>query len=342
MHIPDNKRATAALADMCSLPLGKFGKETVGVMILVAQVLIVAAGDVSISTALNALSDHGACTVVFTLVAAVLVTGFSSIRTFSRLGWLTWLGFVTFVAAVLIFTVAVGRQARPAAASPAPAPFDLGYVAVPSPGPGFAAGMTATVNIFISGSGSSMYLPIISEMRSPRDYHRAALVAGFLVGALYLSLSLVIYRYCGVWLATPAFGSAGPLFKKISYGVALPGLVIGTGIYSHVAAKYLFVRVLRGSRHLQESTLTHWGTWLGINLLLGILSYIVAEAVPILNYLLALAGSLCFAPFSLIFPALLWMYDFGHMRTGPLNHQMVYGGHVFIMLVGVFPVVGGT
>lgn len=319
--------------------MGRYGKELVGLMILVAQVLIVAAGEVSISTAFNALSDHGACTVVFTLVAAVLVTGFSSVRTFSKLGWLTWIGFVTFVVAVLVFTVAVTQQDRPAAA-PQAGSFDLGYVAVAFPG--FAAGMTATLNIFISGSGSSMYLPIISEMRSPKDYHKAALVAGFLVGALYLSLSLVIYRYCGIWLATPAFGSAGVLFKKISYGVALPGLVIGTGIYSHVAAKYLFVRVLRGSRHLQEGTLTHWGTWLGINLLLGTLAYIVAEAVPILNYLLALAGALCFAPFSLIFPAILWMYDFDHFKTGPLKEKMIYMAHILVVLVGAFLVVGGT
>lgn len=208
---------------MCSLPMGKAGKELVGLMILVAQILIVAAGEVSISTALNALSHHGACTVIFTLVAAILVTSFSSIRTFSKLGWLTWIGFVTFVIAVLIFTVAVTQQDRPAAA-PQTGDFDLGYVAIAFPS--FAAGMTASLNIFISGSGSSMYLPIISEMRSPKDYHRAILVAGFLVGALYLSLSLVIYRYCGIWLATPAFGSAGELFKKISYGVALPGLVM--------------------------------------------------------------------------------------------------------------------
>lgn len=192
-------------------------------MILIAQILIVAAGEVSISTAFNALSEHGACTVIFTLVAAILVTSFSSIRTFSNLGWLTWIGFVTFVAAVLIFTVAVSQQDRPAAAPPT-GEFDLGYVAVAFPT--FAAGMTASLNIFISGSGSAMYLPIISEMRRPKDYRRAILVAGLLVGVLYLSLSLVIYRYCGIWLATPAFGSAGVLFKKISYGIALPGLVM--------------------------------------------------------------------------------------------------------------------
>lgn len=78
---------------------------------------------------------------------------------------------------------------------------------------------------------------------------------------------------------------------------------------------------------LQRNTVVHWTTWLGGNVLLGILGFVIgawksiqclrhmltlplmlslAEAVPILNYLLGLAAALCFAPFSLIFPALLW------------------------------------
>lgn len=58
---------------MCGLLWGRAGRELVGVQILVAQVLITAAGIVSISTALNALSDHGACTVIFSAVAAILM-----------------------------------------------------------------------------------------------------------------------------------------------------------------------------------------------------------------------------------------------------------------------------
>lgn len=85
---------------MCGLLWGRAGRELVSIQILVAQVLITAAGIVSISTALNALSNHGACTVYFSLVGAVLITGFSSVRTFSRLGWLTWFGFTTFFIAV--------------------------------------------------------------------------------------------------------------------------------------------------------------------------------------------------------------------------------------------------
>ncbi|KAK7431950.1 hypothetical protein QQZ08_001569 [Neonectria magnoliae] len=327
------------LADMCGLLWGRTGKELVGIQILIAQVLITAAGIVSCSTAFNALSEHGACTVIFSFISAVLMTGFSSVRTFSRLGWLTWFGFMTFFVAVFIFVVAVTQQDRPAAAPPT-GDFDLGWVAVASPS--FVAGITASANVFISGSGSSMYLPVISEMRRPQDYRKAALLTGVIVGAMYLTFSLVIYHWCGVWLTTPAFGSAGTLFKKISYGIALPGLIVGVGIYQHVAAKYMFVRILRDSRHLQKNTTTHWATWMGSNLILGILGFIIAEAVPILNYLLGLAGSLCFAPFSLIFPALLWMYDFKSYRTGSGREKALYGLHIFIVLIGLFMVVGGT
>ncbi|OAG02748.1 uncharacterized protein CC84DRAFT_1261448 [Paraphaeosphaeria sporulosa] len=327
------------LADMCGLLFGWIGRELVGLQIMIAQVLITAAGIVSCSTALNALSNHGACTVWFSFVSAVLITGFSSVRTFSRLGWLTWVGFFTFFIAVFIFVVAVTQQGRPAIA-PKTGHFELGWTAIAYPS--FAAGITASANIFISGSGSMMYMPVVSEMKKPTDYRKACLVAGFFVGVLYLTFSLVIYRWCGVWIATPAFGSAGTLFKKISYGIALPGLVIGVGIYQHVAAKLIFVRILRNTHHLQENTMVHWTTWLGSNLILGILGFIIASAVPILNYLLGLAGSLCFAPFSLVFPALLWMYDFKGYRSGGISQKLIYGLHIIIVLIGLFMVVGGT
>ena len=216
------------LADTIGIPFGRPGRELVGLQILIGQILISAGGIVSVSTGLNALSNHSQCTVVFGVVAAGMITCFSSIRTFSRLGWLTWAGFCTFFVAVFIFVVAVTQQDRPAAA-PKTGPYELGWTAVAYPG--FVAGITATANLFIFSSGSSMYLPVIAEMKRPQDYRKAALVTGVVNGAMYLSFSLVVYRWCGVWISTPAFGSAGTLFKKISYGVALPGLTIGVGIY---------------------------------------------------------------------------------------------------------------
>lgn len=55
-----------------------------------------------------------------------------------------------------------------------------------------------------------------------------------LLGACYLTFSLVVYRYCGVWIASPALGSAGPLIKKVAYGIALPGLWISATLCQHV------------------------------------------------------------------------------------------------------------
>ncbi|CAG2010398.1 unnamed protein product [Fusarium graminearum] len=327
------------LADMMGLIWGRWGREIVGVQIIMAQILISAGGIVTSTVGFNALSDHGACTVVFGLVSAIAITMFSSIRTFSKLGWLTWFGFITFVLGVFIFVVAVTQVDRPAAA-PQTGDFELGWA--PIAYPSFVVGMVNATNIFISTCGSSMFLPVISEMKRPRDYKKACLLAGFIVMVMYLSFSLVIYRYCGIWLSTPAFASAGPIIKKVAYGVSLPGLILGVGIYQHVAAKYAFVRILRDSKHLQANSFTHWGTWLGINFLLGSAAFIVAEAVPILNYLLGLAGALCFAPFSLVFPALLWMHDFKRYKTGTAGQKIKYGLHVLIMILGFYMIVAGV
>ncbi|GKU11570.1 unnamed protein product, partial [Fusarium langsethiae] len=141
------------LADMMGLIWGRWGREMVGIQIIIAQVLISAGGIVTSAIGLNALSDHGTCTVWFAFVSAVLITMFSSIRTFSKLGWLTWFGFITFVLGVFVFVVAVTQVDRPAAA-PQTGDFDLGWA--PIAFPSFVVGMINATNIFISTCGSSM------------------------------------------------------------------------------------------------------------------------------------------------------------------------------------------
>ena len=75
--------------------------------VVIAQILVCSAGIVSTFAAFNALSGHGACTLVWVFLASALITLISSIQTFSRIGWLTWFSTMTFIAAVVIFTVAL-------------------------------------------------------------------------------------------------------------------------------------------------------------------------------------------------------------------------------------------
>jgi hypothetical protein len=305
---------------------------------VITQILCVGSGILGISIALNALSDHGACSVAFSFVGTVLICAFSSIRTFSKMTGLMYVAFASIMTAVLIVVIGVTLTDRPAAA-PQTGPYELGFYVIAYPT--FAAGIAAAGNIFISSAAGPSYLPVVAVMKRPQDYKKAAIIVGFIVGAIYLSLSMVIYAYCGAWVATPSLGSAGPVLKKAAYGVALPGLIVSGGIFNTTAAKSVFVRVLRGSPHLQSNSWVHWSTWIGINITLALVAFIIAEAIPIFNYILGVAASFCLGPMSLIYPACMWLYS-NPFSSGGAGRKAMYGFHVLIVLIGLLMTIGGT
>lgn len=72
------------------------------------------------------------------------------------------------------------------------------------------------------------------------------------------------------------------------------------------------------------------------------ISFILAEAIPIFSYLIALTGSICFAPLAIMIPGWLWLYDHGHWRKGSFGMQIAYYLHWALILLGAFILVGGT
>ncbi|KAG9676179.1 amino acid transporter, partial [Aureobasidium melanogenum] len=328
-----------SIADMAEVVGGKVMKELTGALFIVAYVILTGSGIVGVSIGINALSHHGACTVWWAVLATFFVALAASARKFHQIGWLTWIGFASIFIAVFILVVAVTTRDRPAAA-PQTGPYEFGFYAIAYPS--FSAGMVASCTIFVSGAGTSAMLPVISEMKNPRDYRKALFICMGIVTAAYLSFSLVVYRWCGKWVASPSLGSAGQTIKMVCYGIALPSLVVSACLYLHVAAKYIFVRVLRDSQHLQSNTIVHWVTWLSCTFGLAIVSFVLAEAIPIFEYLLSLAGSICFAPLAIALPAWLWIYDHWEYRKGSTGKQIMFWMHAFFIPLGMFICVGGT
>lgn len=74
-------------------------------------------------------------------------------------------------------------------------------------------------------------------MRDPRLFTRSLVVSQLGSTIIYLVIGIVVYYYCGSDVASPALGSAGPLIKRISYGIALPGLIASTTIVLHVSGE---------------------------------------------------------------------------------------------------------
>lgn len=148
---------------------------------------------------------------------------------------------------------------RPAAA-PQTGEFELGYHVIGNAD--FISGVTACTAIFVASAGASHFIPIMAEMKNPKEYKKSIYSCQAIVNSTYLTFSLVVYAWCGSWVASPSLGSAGQTIKMISYGIAMVGLLASSVVYLHIAAKYVFVRLLRNSVHLQSNTVMHWAVWL--------------------------------------------------------------------------------
>lgn len=146
-------------------------------------------------------------------------------------------------------------------------------------------------------------------MREPHQYGRSMFICQGIATSLFLAIGIIVYYFCGPYVASPALSSAGPLFKRICYGLALPGLLASMILLSHVPAKYIFIRILKGTRHLTSNTATHWIVWMSCTAGIALMSYILAEAIPVFNELDSFAEAafgtlLCLQP-----TGAMWLYD---------------------------------
>jgi len=71
-------------------------------------------------------------------------------------------------------------------------------------------------------------------MRNPRDYPKAVIVGQSFVTLVYLVVAVTVYCTAGNYVASPALGTAGPLIKRVAYGLALPGVIFSAIMYTHV------------------------------------------------------------------------------------------------------------
>ncbi|PLB53353.1 amino acid transporter [Aspergillus steynii IBT 23096] len=326
--------------DVGKVLFGRWGFELLGAAYTLYWIFVSGSAMLSISIAFNALSDHAICTAIFVAVAAIIGFTFSSIQTLARISWLAWLGAGSIIIAVCILTIAVGVQGHPPPVSGVIPDSDYKLFGSPS----FVDAMTAISTLCLTYAGTPAFFNIVSEMRDPRLYSRALAICQITVTTIYIVAGTVIYYYCGSHVSSPALGSAGPLIKKITYGLALPGLSISTVIMLHLPAKHIFMRILRGSRHLTGQTPTHWITWLGSTFTVSSIVYIIASSIPVFSGLVSLVGallatSLCFQPMGC-----MWLYDNWALgqREKSLGWCLKVAWCVFVILTGTFLTIGGT
>ncbi|OQE42204.1 hypothetical protein PENCOP_c004G08091 [Penicillium coprophilum] len=325
--------------DAGGLMFGRIGREVFGLGFCLYWIFVAGSGILGISISLNAISNHGTCTAAFVGVAAVVGFSLASIRTLGKITWIAWVGLVCILAAVLIVTVSVGIQDRPSSA-PQEGPWSSDFKITSSPT--FAQGVAAISSLIFACSATPAYFAIAAEMRDPRLFTRSLVVSQLGSTMIYLVIGVVVYYYCGSDVASPALGSAGPLIKRISYGIALPGLIASTTIVLHLPSKYAFVRILRNSDHLTSNSLIHWGTWLSCTLTSTIVAYLIASGIPFFNSLVSLIGACLGASLAYQPTGCMWFYDNWKTTDRTWRWKCMACWSVFIILIGTFMTVAGT
>lgn len=76
-----------------------------------------------------------------------------------------------------------------------------------------------------------------------QDFAKALYMLQIADTTLYLIVGVVVYAYAGAGTVSPALGNTGTLLRKISYGIALPTILIAGVINGHVCAKLIFIRM---------------------------------------------------------------------------------------------------
>lgn len=136
---------------------------------------------------------------------------------------------------------------------------------------------------------------ITDESGNITEYYLQAawLLQGFST-TFYVVFAVVTYAYIGPGVNGFSLISLSPTWAKVALALALPNFLIAGGLYTHVPAKLIFIRIFRNRdrRHIHSHTFLGWIVWSILCFALAALAFIFSVAVPIFSFLIGLASSL--------------------------------------------------
>ncbi|KAG6319935.1 hypothetical protein E4U22_003904 [Claviceps purpurea] len=273
------------MADMARVVGGIPLEIIFGICLLVKICFTCGSATVTISIALNTLSSHGACTVVFAAVAAMACWLLCLPRQFK-------------------FVAKIGLPSTPAGIPPktAPAGWDktLRLVGRPS----LTEGVNAVLKVCYAYAGNVGFVSYMAEMRDPgRDFAPAL--------TLLQVFSVVLYLVTAVrFIASPG-RSAPAVPAKVAYAVVLPAILSTELVFGHTATKYLYVVAMRATKcthQLTDSSTRSWATRVVCATVFWIMSFLIANAIPVFDSILAIASATFIAWFTFGISGVFWYH----------------------------------
>lgn len=121
-------------------------------------------------------------------------------------------------------------------------------------------------------------------LTASRDFPKAVWACTIAEIIVFSIVGGVMYAYTGnQYMTAPAFGSLDDLYKKVSFSFMVPTIIFLGCLYASVTGRFVFFRMFRGSKHMNDHTVVGWLSWGGILLVTWILAFIISQVIPFFN-----------------------------------------------------------
>ncbi|KAI0454385.1 transmembrane amino acid transporter protein-domain-containing protein [Xylaria acuta] len=322
-------------ADAGRLMMGKFGYELIGIMFVLQLTFLVGSHTLTGSIAFLNISDNGACSIVFGVVSAIILLLLALPPSFAEVAILGYIDFASIILAIGITIIATGIQRTDAGTS-------SDWSAWPAPEAGFVEAFIAVTNIVFAYSFAICQFSFMDEMHTPKDFVKSIWVLGIIEIIIYTLTGALIYYFVGQDVKSPALLSAGTLVSKVAFGIALPVIFISGSINGTVVGRYIHGRVYRDSVTRFINTPKGWISWILLITIITVVAWVIAEAIPFFEDLLAISSSLFISGFTFYFPAMMWFMLIRQGSPFSKDNLLYTGLNALCFIIGLIILVGGT
>lgn len=269
------------------------------------------------ATILNTLSEHGTCTLVFSIIICVVCLVLTLPRKLDQIATMGIVSAVCMGVALLLGMIFHGIQGREGTIYKGEDHLDIKITAFAPKGTTFVDGFNAFLNITFTFIGHICYPTFIAEMKHPEEFPKALMAVTVMEIVVFNVVGIVIYYYVGPYATTPAVGNLKPVFKKIAFAFVLPPTIIIGVIYGSVVAKFIFGRIFIGTKHYNHHTTVGWVSWVAIVSGTWFAGWAIGEAIPFFSALLSLMSALFDSYIGYFFWPFAW-YDIKKTMKEPI------------------------
>jgi amino acid permease len=252
------------------------------------------------------------CGPIWSAIAVLVLLIPLQLRSFGEARWLMWLNSaLIFISVWICLGVMLTNMAAHHAANPASA---VTYVVPPELD--VMTFFNGVSKICFAYLGCYIYLEMMAEMRTPSDFPKAFLISSPFQFGMYLAVGVIGYLYGGPTAGDSITKVLNPETDSVLLVVACSMLLV------HLVISYLIKGlVLLRNFHVAVSPKTANTNslkarliWFGLSVALVLMTYLVANAVPIFGQLTSLLGALFGPLLGYVFPSIFFIA--AHRKAG--------------------------